>query len=343
MDDVRRLFLSGEHEKHLKALDDLYQEERDSLESSLTCDYDSANGRHRQTHATLLETVQRLQLHYQNSYQSQRNHFQIRKDEIINQGLEEEHTVRLLLERRLETKWQQLHENCVENGELDQQRWSLYLQLRAKDLAAAEQQRSAANQIDQLQASMAKLQLIKKQSVHDETMYETLERHRMELHDRRERWRIKLLKQQDRHCLRLKALASASSETAEHLEQLARHCLMILRCAQRCSLLKPLQSGGGSSSVMVNYLPPATEPFQHFWTRFNSAYLETVLLQRHQTAVRVAAAGHHPLASIHKGHHHQEQWIVSGKALLIPSSPAANGEDDECSKSDDDFIVLSDD
>ena len=65
--------------------DDLYQGERGRLEASLASDHERASVKHRQTHATLLETIQRLQIQYRKSYQGQQNYFQMRKDEIINQ------------------------------------------------------------------------------------------------------------------------------------------------------------------------------------------------------------------------------------------------------------------
>lgn len=142
---------------------------------------------------------------------------------------------------------------------------------------------------------------------------------------------------QDRHCLRLKALASASSETAEYFEKLARNCLMILRSAQRCRLLKPSEDGLCSSASMMLVQPPSTEPFEHFWSRFNGALLEKVLLQRHQAAISrppaiISSAASLPLCDSKKKRQSKsnldsaaaEQWIVSGKSLLLVIPPAAS-------------------
>ena len=187
--------------------------------------------------------------------------------------------------RRLEHSWQQLHENCVDSGELDEQRWALYSLLRRRDRIAYEQQRIAEVRLEKLSKAVNKIH--EKQNCHEQGTQELIER-RNELHERRERWRLRLLKQQQQHAERLKAVAASSSDAAEHLEQLVKQGVFILRSAQRCRLLKPVQQANNSSvSSSDSPLPTClvSEPFQHFWTRFNHAYLETVLLQRHQAAI----------------------------------------------------------
>ena len=176
--------------------------------------------------------------------------------------MEEEQTTRQNLERRLENCWLQLHENCVDSGELDEQRWAMYSQLRRRDQIAYEHQRKAEMRLEQLSSAVSKIQ--EKQSVDQQDKQDLMER-RNELHERRERWRLRLLKQQQQHSERLKAVAASSSDAAEHLEQLVKQGVLILR----------------SSSTSTS----DSEPFRHFWTRFNRAYLETVLLQRHQAAI----------------------------------------------------------
>lgn len=186
--------------------------------------------------------------------------------------------------RRLEHSWQQLHENCVDSGELDEQRWALYSLLRRRDQIAYEQQRIAEIRLEKLVKAVNQIQ--EKRNCHEQGAQELMER-RNELHERRERWRLRLLKQQQQHAERLKAVAASSSDAAEHLEQLVKQGVLILRSAQRCRLLKPQHRPSSSDSSSDS--PPAncllSEPFQHFWTRFNQAYLETVLLQRHQAAI----------------------------------------------------------
>lgn len=145
---------------------------------------------------------------------------------------------------------------------------------------AYEQQRMVEARVDQLLAAVNKLQ--ERQTCHPQDTKDLMER-RNELHERRERWRLRLLKQQQQHAERLKAVASSSSDAAEHLEQLVKQGVLILRSAQRCRLLKPHSSGASSSGSSDT--SSTSEPFQHFWTRFNGAYLETVLLHRHQAAI----------------------------------------------------------
>ena len=119
--------------------------------------------------------------------------------------------------RRLEHSWQQLHENCVDSGELDEQRWALYSLLRRRDRIAYEQQRIAEVRLEKLSKAVNKIH--EKQNCHEQGTQELIER-RNELHERRERWRLRLLKQQqltkttaadrplspcDHHCLALRA------------------------------------------------------------------------------------------------------------------------------------------
>jgi hypothetical protein len=157
----------------------------------------------------------------------------------------------------------------------------LYSLLRRRDQIAYEQQRIAEIRLEKLSKAVNKIQ--EKQDCHEQGTQELIER-RNEIHERRERWRLRLLKQQQQHAERLKAVAASSSDAAEHLEQLVKQGVFILRSAQRCRLLKPrLSSSVSSSDSPANCL--LSEPFQHFWTRFNHAYLETVLLQRHQAAI----------------------------------------------------------
>ena len=236
-------------------------------------------------------------------------------DELVRgsrQGLEEEQTLRQTLERRLERKWQQLHESCVEGGELDEQRWALYGQLKRKDRIAVDAQRQAEARLEQLAAAIAKMQ---EPESRDEQETRDLLELRNELHERRERWRVKLLKQQQLHGERLKAVAASSSETAEHLEQLAKQGVLILRSAQRCHLLKPK-----STSILKASSAPAapvdqSEPFRNFWTRFNTAYLETVMLQRHQMAIVESQRAES--ARLRERRTFPDRWVLSGKTLSV--------------------------
>lgn len=233
------------------------------------------------------------------------------------QGLEEVQTIRQLLERRLERKWQQLHESCVESGELDEQRWNLYAQLDRRDRLACDQQREAAARLDQLSSLVARMQLQHEQmeSAGNGRPQSQLLDQRNELHERRERWRLKLLRQQSKHVERLKAVAASSSDAAEHLEQLARQGILILRSAQRCALLKPDQKTAPVKSHSYTTAADTSEPFQHFWTRFNSAYLETVLLQRHQAFVARSKTSR--AIQLEKEKSIPKRWMLNGTTLPI--------------------------
>lgn len=82
---IHRPLYIGEHMSRLAVLEDLYEQERTLLESTVAADYNRAEEYHDKHKAALLDTVQSLQAHYHQSYVDQRSHFQIRKDEIINQ------------------------------------------------------------------------------------------------------------------------------------------------------------------------------------------------------------------------------------------------------------------
>lgn len=69
----------------LKVLDEFYQNERDSLQLTIANDYQKAMTIHFEEKSALIETINNLQEHYCSSFTEQRNHFQLRKDEIINQ------------------------------------------------------------------------------------------------------------------------------------------------------------------------------------------------------------------------------------------------------------------
>lgn len=193
---------------------------------------------------------------------------------------------------------------------MDEQRWALYSQLRRKDEISYQQQCSAEKRLEQLSLAVSKIQ--EKQSCHQQVSEELMNR-RNELHERRERLRLRLLKQQHQHAERLKAVAASSSDAAEHLEQYVKQGVLILRSAQRCQLLKP-----HSSSVPPSDSSPtssASEPFQRFWTRFNRAYLETVLLQRHQASIVRGQTAE--VARQQKEVAIPTCWILNGTTLAI--------------------------
>lgn len=59
-----------------------------------------------------------------------------------------------------------------------------------------------------------------------------------------------------------------------------RQGLGILRSAKRCHQLKP-KYNRLDTSENSEHEPTGWTYFLHFWTRFNSAYLESVLLKKH--------------------------------------------------------------
>ena len=75
--------------------------------------------------------------------------------------------------------------------------------------------------------------------------------------------------------------------------------MAILRSAQRCVQLKPTRPLERDPSIDEDFVErqqlssatPASEArfehehFQHFWTRFNNAYLETLILQKQMTSL----------------------------------------------------------
>jgi hypothetical protein len=75
--------------------------------------------------------------------------------------------------------------------------------------------------------------------------------------------------------------------------------MAILRSAQRCVQLKPTRPLERDPSIdedfaerqQLSSATPASEArfehehFQHFWTRFNNAYLETLILQKQMTSL----------------------------------------------------------
>lgn len=58
------------------------------MEYTIAGDYDKAKDCHRNQEAVLLENLTSLQAHYRQSFLDQQSHFQIRKDEIINQVID---------------------------------------------------------------------------------------------------------------------------------------------------------------------------------------------------------------------------------------------------------------
>jgi len=126
------------------------------------------------------------------------------------------------LERRLGQKWHQLYESCLENGELDEQRWILYSQLKMKDQLAFGQQQILCDRLEQL-SSLTNLYVMKIRNSNSNWKLKQcpeLIQRKSGLFDRRERWRLNLLKQQQHHVDLLKAIAYCSSETTEFLEDL---------------------------------------------------------------------------------------------------------------------------
>lgn len=69
----------------LEVLDKLYEEERKLLEQTVAGDYRKAEECHLKQKAAVLENVTAVRSHYHESFLTQQSHFQIRKDEIINQ------------------------------------------------------------------------------------------------------------------------------------------------------------------------------------------------------------------------------------------------------------------
>lgn len=121
-------------------------------------------------------------------------------------------------------KWQQLYESCTENGELDEQRWILYSKLKMKDEVALRQQCILTHRLEQLSLTT---DLYRQKIRNSNNNWKLKQRPQLlqlknELHDRRERWRLNLFKQQQHHIDLLKAIAYCSSETTEFLENLVR-------------------------------------------------------------------------------------------------------------------------
>lgn len=63
----------------------MYEQERDSFKARIVFDYQKATNCHQEEKKSLLHVIESLKSHYHESYEAQKSHFQIRKDEIINQ------------------------------------------------------------------------------------------------------------------------------------------------------------------------------------------------------------------------------------------------------------------
>ena len=135
---------------------------------------------------------------------------------VAMKGLEEQQSQRMALERRLEQMWRQLHENCVENGELDDQLWTIYANLKRKDLLAANDISALEKRLEQLnRASAVFTQKIKTEQSESAVEMQRLVQYRTSLHDRREQMREKLRIHQKRSTELLKAVCASSSETVQ--------------------------------------------------------------------------------------------------------------------------------
>lgn len=86
-------FSIEEHVSRLKILGNVYEQERDSFKVTIASEYQIATTCHQKEKQTLLSTISNLQSHYRDSYQAQKSHFQIRKDDIINQVYELSHVI----------------------------------------------------------------------------------------------------------------------------------------------------------------------------------------------------------------------------------------------------------
>ena len=227
------------------------------------------------------------------------------------QGLEEEQTIRMTLERRLGQKWEQLHASCLEN-DLDEQRWIMYAQLKMKDEIGIQVQRILTSRLYQLSTAMTLYSdgIKNRHQTFQQDQQQLLDRRNV-LHTRREQLRAKLLRQQQHHTDMLKAVSSSSAEAAEYLQALVRLGLSILRSSERCNLLKPIldKNSVGESTERVDNSDDLTH-FQRFWTRFNKAYLEMILLQRHQVEMRRRRA-----KELDCSDNHLIGWCLNGKTI----------------------------
>ena len=73
------------HVLRLNKLENVYEQESNSFKATITKDYQKATHCHQKEKLALLSTINNLQSHYRKSYQAQESHFQVLKDEIINQ------------------------------------------------------------------------------------------------------------------------------------------------------------------------------------------------------------------------------------------------------------------
>ncbi len=75
----------ADHVSRLNVLAGVYEQESNAFKNTIAADYKKATMCHQQEKRSLLTTVSALQSHYRESYAAQKSHFQIRKDDIINQ------------------------------------------------------------------------------------------------------------------------------------------------------------------------------------------------------------------------------------------------------------------
>lgn len=63
----------------------VYEQESTVFKKTIAADYKKATVCHQQEKRSMLTTISELQSHYHESYLAQKTHFQVRKDDIINQ------------------------------------------------------------------------------------------------------------------------------------------------------------------------------------------------------------------------------------------------------------------
>ena len=77
----------GVHMRRLNRIDVIFKHDMESVERTVNRNLQEAVEMHGRGKSTLLDVVTLLQLHYQDSFHVQRDHFQVLKEEIINQAI----------------------------------------------------------------------------------------------------------------------------------------------------------------------------------------------------------------------------------------------------------------
>ena len=133
---------------------------------------------------------------------------------MVLQGLEEEQSLRLLLERRLEHMWQELQQSC--GGDVTHSQWLMYDQLKRQDVHTTKDLYVIKCKLNRISVCNAKYtQDMRKCSESFQVGHRQLVVKRDSLLARRDTLRARLVDEQRKSTKLIKVIANCSSESCQ--------------------------------------------------------------------------------------------------------------------------------